>query len=187
MFQKIHFFSPHITYLITIKLTRRIKRVGKVQQQLCYYKDKLNMKKKSGRRVTQQNNCSAASVYNSIFGFSVNVWLKYKDITHNMILCLTDLGKKWDWCDADLPQHSPDRNELTYLQPLQKSGNLSKEHASFFPKLLKPQSVSPHFFIFLPTISSKTRPIFFLLSLFIALQTQGEPSEDIINSVIHSD
>lgn len=67
------------------------------------------MKKKCGRLVTHQNNCSAACVY-TIFGFSSNDSDKEKSSNQNMILHLTNLSKRWDSGDADLPQHSPDRN-----------------------------------------------------------------------------
>lgn len=119
--------SPH--HLVTIKPTWRVRHFGKAEQQLYYDKDNLSMKKKSGKLVTQQNNCSAAGIYSAVFALSINIWVKDKAITQNMILHLTNLGGKWDRCDADLPQHSPYGNELTYLQPQQKSGDINKEHA----------------------------------------------------------
>lgn len=90
-----------------------------------------------------------------------------------MILHLTKSGKKWDWCDADLSQHSPDKNELTHLQPLEKSGNLSEEHASFFPKLLKIQR-STLLFHFPPYCIKQDRPYFFPATSVYCITDPGE-------------
>lgn len=49
----------------------------------------------------------------------------------------------------------------TYLQPLKNPGNTIEEHAKFFLKLLINQRLSFRFFMFLPSVSSKTKPIFF--------------------------
>lgn len=115
-------------------------------------------RKKSGRLVTQHSSSSAASVYNSIFGFSCNAWVKHEATSQNMILHLTNLGKKWDWCDANLPQHSSNTNLFAASTKIWK---YKWGTCRDFLKLLINQRLSLRVFMFLPTTSSKTKPTFF--------------------------
>lgn len=135
--------------------------------------------------VTQHSNSSAASVYNNVFGFSCHAWVKHKAISQNMVLHLTNLGKKWDWCDANLPQCSSNPNLFTASTKIWKYkwGTCTV----FFLKLLINQTLSVRIVMFLPSISSKTKPTFFLCySCLLHSKPRGELIEGIINSIMHT-
>lgn len=74
----------------------------------------------------------------------------------------------------------------TYLQPLQKSGNTSEEHAQFFSEAThKPKTFTEVFHV--PPLSIKQDLVcFFFATPVYCIPTPGELTEDIINSIMHA-
>lgn len=118
------------------------------------------MEEKSGRLVAQQSNCNAANVYNSIFGFSSNVWVKDKGILR--IWFTADLETQArNGSEVMLTFHNILYTKWTHLFAASTRIWRSKWGTCFFffffsPNVLLNQRLGDLFFVFLLTTSSKT-------------------------------